>query len=198
MQTSALDIAKDVLIYDQGGCLSVQTVYVVGDFERCRSFALLLADAMASSKYLPSAPSRDAARANAVRGARRLAMFAERTEILGDPVFRYTVIAADDPHLCLSPGGCVVYVRPCVLEEMEHLLDEVGDILQGACVAATSGSERVAGRVAMRALGASYVCSPGRLQSPPIEWRQDRYDVLRSLELSDGVIDQARGSGLNI
>jgi hypothetical protein len=183
LQSAAKGIAGDVLIYDQGGCLSVQTVYVVGGFARCREFALLLADAMARSKYLPIAANTDPARAQAVRNARRSAMFAERTEILGDPELRWTVIAADNPRLSISSGGCVAYVRPCGVEDLKHILDDYGDILQGACVAATSGADRRVGRTLMTNLGASYLCTPGRLQSPPIEWRQDRYDVLCSLEM---------------
>ena len=46
---AAQGFATDVLLYDQGGCLSPQTIFVEGDWQRALAFAARLADALAAA-----------------------------------------------------------------------------------------------------------------------------------------------------
>ena len=57
---AASGFAKDILIYDQGGCLSPQTLYVIGDFDDTKHFAAVLAEALESVGAAYPLPARTA------------------------------------------------------------------------------------------------------------------------------------------
>ena len=70
---AARGFATDVLLYDQGGCLSPQTIFVEGDRGRTQSFAARLADALAAAVPDYPLPHRAPHAAARVREARQLA-----------------------------------------------------------------------------------------------------------------------------
>ena len=172
-QEAAKGFAKDVLIYDQGGCLSPQTIYVMGGFDEVKRFASILADALAETTEQYPLPVRAASAAGAVLEARALAWMEEGTAVWEDPAQRWTVIARPESAFRGSPTFGVISVQPLrSLTDLPESVVSVAGRLQGCAVA---GAE-------MDYLpGVSYLCRPGGLQGPPLSWRQDGRDVLRVL-----------------
>ena len=170
---AARGFARDVLIYDQGGCLSPQTVYILGDFEDARRFAAALADALAlvSAKY--PLPVRAASAAGAVRDARALAWMEDGAAVWQGDDLRWTVIARLDRAFRGSPTFGVISVQPLgSLADLPEALSAVASRLQGCAVAGNADGYLP---------GVSYLCRPGEMQAPPLSWRQDGRDVLRVL-----------------
>ena len=171
---AAKGLAKDVLLYDQGGCLSPQTIFVEGTWEDALAFAETLAGVMRVVARWYPLPVRAERAAAIVREARDLAQMGEGNKVWGDyPGLRWTVIARPQTTFAPSPTFGVVSVQP--LETLEHLPEAVAPVvgyLQGCAVA---GEERD------YIPNVSYLCAPGELQAPPLSWRQDGRDVLRVL-----------------
>lgn len=171
--SAALGLAKDVLLYDQGGCLSPQTVYVEGGWKAAREFAVLLAEALASVSEQYPLPIRAECAAMTVREARGLARMAEGNHFWEDPNLRWTVIARPHSAFAPSPTFGIVSVQPLkTLEELPEALAPIANHLQGCAVA---------GKPLSYLPGLSRLCKPGELQAPPLAWRQDGRDVLRVL-----------------
>ena len=171
---AALGFAKDVLLYDQGGCLSPQTIFVEGDWNNALQFASLLAEALSevSDRYL--LPIRAERAAETVRELRALAWMGEGNRLWEDPSLRWTVIARPERAFAASPTFGVISVQPLAsLTDLPPALSGVANRLQGCAVA---GQETTGYLPSV-----SYLCEPGELQAPPLQWRQDGRDVLRVL-----------------
>ena len=173
-QEAARGFAKDILLYDQGGCLSPQSIFVVGDGNKVRAFSSLLAEALTTASQQYPLPVRAGRASAAVAEARALAWMEEGSAIWEDPARRWTVIARTQSAFAASPTFGVVSVQPLTaLEDLPKAVSLVADRLQG-CAAA--------GEVQDGYLpGVSYLCRPGEMQAPPLSWRQDGRDVLRVL-----------------
>ncbi len=167
--------AKDVLLYDQGGCLSPQTVFVVGDGNKTIHFASLLAEALREKAQKYPLPVRAERAAGAVAEARALAWMEEGNRLWEDPARRWTVIARPRSRFAASPTFGVVSVQPlAALDDLPEAVSPVADRVQGCAVA---GGLTDGGYLP----GISLLCGPGELQAPPLAWRQDGRDVLRVL-----------------
>jgi len=174
IKEAAQGFAKDVLLYDQGGCLSPQTIFVVGGGNNVEAFSSVLAEALSAVSQEYPLPVRSARAAGAVAEARALAWMEDGTTLWEDPAQRWTVIARPGSG-APSPTFGVVSVQPLAsLDDLPEALGLVADRLQGCAVAGTltAGSYLP---------GVSYLCRPGELQAPPLAWRQDGRDVLRVL-----------------
>ena len=170
---AALGFAKDILIYDQGGCLSPQTLYVLGDFDDAKRFAAVLADALASVSIEYPLPVRAASAAGAVAEARALAWMEDGAEVWRGDAGRWTVVARPGSAFTGSPTYGVISVQPLgSLTELPEALAAVASRLQGCAVA---------GNETDYLPGVFYLCRPGAMQAPPLAWRQDGRDVLRVL-----------------
>ena len=172
-QDAARGFAKDVLLYDQGGCLSPQTIFVVGDGNKAQAFSSVLADMLAAASREYPLPVRSTRAAGAVAEARALAWMTDRAKLWEDPAGRWTVVARPESAFALSPTFGVVSVQPVKsLTDLPEAIAAVAVYLQGCAVA---------GEETHYLPGVSYMCKPGELQAPPLEWRQDGRDVLRVL-----------------
>lgn len=170
---AAKGLAKDILLYDQGGCLSPQTIFVEGDWPDALAFAERLAAALPDVAARYPLPFRAERAAMAVRAARGLAWMGEGSRLWEDPGLRWTVIARPQAAFALSPAFGVVSVQPLAsLEELPEAVAPVAGHLQGCAVAGEAGDYLP---------GVSYLCAPGGLQAPPLSWRQDGRDILRVL-----------------
>lgn len=169
----AMGLAKDVLLYDQGGCLSPQTVFVEGGWEAATNFASLLALALAETAALYPLPVRANRAAMTVRETRLLARMEGGAQIWEDAGLRWTVIARPQRQFAPSPTFGVVSVQPLKSrDDLPEALSPVASCLQGCAVARGEGDYLP---------GVPYVSRPGELQAPPLSWRQDGRDVLRNL-----------------
>lgn len=167
--------ARDVLLYDQGGCLSLHTVFVEGTWDEAVAFGARLAEALSQAALLYPHSARSPRAAMRVREARLMARMAEGTRVWEDAKLRWTVVARPQSEFALSPTHGVVSVQP--LPSVGKLPDAVAPVagfLQGGAVA--GGYESLPPSLVL-----SRVCLPGELQAPPFSWRQDGRNVLRSL-----------------
>ncbi len=179
---AAEGFARDILLYDQGGCLSPHTLFVEGDAPAAAEFGLLLADALKGAvPCCPQAP-RSLRAAAKVQEARTLARMSAGPLWEGEDL-RWTVIAREENLFALSPTHGVVSVQPLAgVEHLSRAVDPVAGHLQGCAVAPLrSAADEASWRAAVVRLGVSWVCRPGQLQAPPFSWREDGRDVLRSL-----------------
>jgi hypothetical protein len=167
-------LARDVALFEQLGCLSLHHVFVVSpDGRAARELAIRMSAALESlGKSMPPArlPLRDA---GAIRGVRERARW---RQIAGEPVelfegrgLEWTLIfERREDSFRISPGFRTVHVSA------------VRDLAEfRACIAPLSGrieAMAVVGEdceIEARAMAIPYVCSPGEMQSPPIDWRHN-------------------------
>jgi hypothetical protein len=105
--------ARDILLYDQGGCLSAQAVLV--EEQNVAAAAQRLAESLERECVaLDIPPVTDPAVARTVRQARDMALFlGDDVTLIGDAALRWTIIARSSPAPLEFPvGSCVRAGRP--------------------------------------------------------------------------------------
>lgn len=174
-------LASDVLVYDQSGCLSPHTVFVEGGFPEAIAFGSRLSAAFGSSRFSRSMPPHSAARAAAVREYRELCRFSAVQQMWEGDSLRWTVIASPERRFRATPTYSIVHVAPFDAADASSALDVVRGKLQGAAIAAGPGGAPAELSVQIKQFGVSYICAPGELQAPPLNWRENGLPVLQSL-----------------
>ena len=176
-ESVAESIARDILCFDQLGCLSPREVFVLGDFATAANLASSLARAMKRS----AAPRK--ALGPAIEAAIRLVR--EEALVAGEPVLgpddlQWGVIASRQAVWTGTPGGRHVIVRPVPrLSQLPEALSPMAGHLSAVGVA---GGDLDDGTVrALARLGASRVVPAGELQTPPPTWPHDGRRPLASL-----------------
>lgn len=157
-------LARDVALFDQRGCLSIQAVYTCGDPRP-------LADRLAAelerlAERWPPGPAEPAV----VAGVQQVRMEADlrglhrpRTELAAA-----TVVVDPESDFRPSPGMRTVRVHPLAdAARLPPLLAGWKDRLQGAALAGAD-AWRQASR--LEGLGISRLAEPGELQSPDALW----------------------------
>jgi Acyl-CoA reductase (LuxC)/Acyl-protein synthetase, LuxE len=195
-------IALDCAMFDQRGCLSPQHIFVE---EHVHEFASELAAAFARLAPLLGADSglrsfelQDGAALRRLReSARWRRLGGQDVEVWEDPNFRWTVILDCNASFVPSPGFRTVHVsRFSDPVDLECRLKPVRGRIEGFSIA---GGEPPAGAAApvsraaraasthdqagiyavARRCGATHVCAPGEIQSPPLEWPHGGGDFIR-------------------
>lgn len=181
---AAHGFARDILLYDQGGCLSPHCIFVQGGFAEAVDFASRLAQALAVRAGEPEHQlarlATDPARAARVREARSLARMEPGAKLWEDESLRWTVIVQPETRFFLSPTHGVVYVAPLLGKILTDVLAGM-PFLQGAAVGTASENGRECWERRLAACEVSYICAPGELQRPALGWRENGKPVLRSL-----------------
>jgi hypothetical protein len=180
---TARALARDVGLWDQLGCLSPIALFCVGgDVE---AFAAAIARALADRERtapLGELPPEAAARVRAERdGAEMRRAAGADVDVHASPTLRYTVVRESDRELRPAPLHRFLRVHP--VAHADELLEVVAPLSRHLAAVAIAGFEQDEERVA-RALagrGASRVCAPGRMQTPPIGWHHDNQPVLLPL-----------------
>jgi hypothetical protein len=172
--------ARDVALFEQRGCLSLQAIYTVGD---AGALAAALASALERAARLwpplPLSPSE----AGALRSMREEAAFLG-CDIAAVALDRATVIVDPRALFLPSPGRRTVRVHPAAnVDAALAILRPHALRLQGVAVAGEREARKVEEQLA--ALGVSYVCAPGRLQSPGASWSNGGIDLVRELAAHD-------------
>ncbi len=180
-------LARDVTLFEQRGCLSPHHVFVVGGAGEARGFAARLARALERLARRLPAPARlplgAAAAIRALRERARWRALAQRTgpdhdchegdhdvALWESEDMAGTVIYDGAATFCASPGYRTVFVS--ALERADELggrLDAAAGRLEAFALAAPPEFHARL-RLELQRLGASYVCEPGRMQSPPLDW----------------------------
>lgn len=177
-------LALDVASWDQLGCLSPIFVHVVG---RDRTAAARVADALARALseeavriprgHVPLAAA--AAIAQERASAELRAADGRAVHLAAAGQHGFTVVLEDDPALRAAPLHR--FVRVHAVESLEHTADALLPLsgrIAGIALAGFAGHARdEAVRMAV-ALGASRICAPGTLQSPPLGWHHEGEGVL--------------------
>jgi hypothetical protein len=167
--------ARDVLMYDQAGCLSLQAL--LGTFICSSKVGHALAQALGrQSARLEAGARTDPAECQAVREARDLALM-DGCEVLGDPELRWSVVIHHEPRpLPLLTGFCMVHIIPWdderpfgwFLGEYAGKISCVGEIVPGWNEWWQS---------TLDAAGISRICRAGEMQTPPLDWRNGGVDL---------------------
>jgi hypothetical protein len=185
-----IDLAKrlavDIALWDQLGCLSPIAVFAV-DPEPSRAAALgeALAVALGDAEKDWPRGSIDASAAHAIaqqRAEAELRRAAGRAiAVHASDSTAWTVIVEDGPDL--RPAPLHRFIRVVPVAGPGSLLDAIRPL--GPHLAAVAiegfGAEAAGLANALAELGASRVCSPGSLQSPPLDWRHGSRGVLAPL-----------------
>jgi hypothetical protein len=168
LETAAHGLARDVALFDQRGCLSVQEVYVEGDRERASRLATALATALREEAVrLPPGPPLPGELANLQQA--RLEAEMRALEILPAPEpSAGTVVLEHDPRFRPSPGLRFVRVAAlATLDALPELLAEQRGRIQGVAIA---GNVSAFCQERLRALGATRLAVAGELQQADATW----------------------------
>jgi Acyl-CoA reductase (LuxC)/Acyl-protein synthetase, LuxE len=194
-------LALDCAMFDQRGCLSPHHIFVEGD---ARRFAVQLAAAF--SGLAPLLSGSDAFRRLEFQGAAALRRVRERArwrklaggdiELWEEPSFQWTVILDQAASFTSSPGFRTTYVSPFIdASDLENRLEPVRGRMEAFAIAnGESPSESAGAKLltgitrpaalelvcdVIRRCAATYVCAPGEMQSPPLEWPHGGGEFLR-------------------
>jgi len=167
-------LARDITLFEQRGCLSPHHIFVEGT--GARAFAAELATALdrVAAKIPP--PRRygleDAAAVRSVReNARWRALGGQDVALWEGARLGWTIVYDSSVHFCFSPGWRTVYVSAVAdLDDFIRRMEPASGRLE-ACAIAGAASRVGQLTPALERLGVSYICAPGAMQSPPLEWR---------------------------
>ena len=188
LQETAAVAAREVADYDTRGCLSPQVIFLeAATLASARPFALALAEHLDRLARRMPVGSLDAAEGAAIAAFRCRAAADEKSEVLaGTPGTPWTVVlaalAAGRVPLTGLPRTVTVQPVRDLARALELLTatPEAAGRLQGAACA-MSHRRLIALRPGLERLGATWICPLGRLQDPPLTWRQDGKPPLTSL-----------------
>jgi hypothetical protein len=171
----ARDLARDIALFDQRGCLSVAAVYTAGDAE---ALAAGLEEALAElARRWPPGPADPAAQAAVQQIRLEAEMRGLRRPVL--PITAGTVLLDPDPAFRPSPGLRTVRIHPLAdLERLPGLLAPWRGRLQGAALV---GEDAWRLEPELEELGISRCARPGDLQSPDARWHNGGIDPLEAL-----------------
>ena len=157
-------LARDISLFDQRGCLSIQAIYTSSDaVGLAKALAEELSDAAAD---LPPGPPDPVV----VAGVQQIRMDgALRGLVIADlPLEDGTIVVEPQPEFRPSPGLRTVRVHPIEsLGRLSEILAPWSGRLQGA---ALEGREAWRLQPELEALGVSRCAPPGRLQAADATW----------------------------
>jgi len=170
-------LALDVALWDQLGCLSPVAVYCVAP--DAEPFAEALAAALGEIEgRLP----RGAVATDAAAALRRERDEAEMrraggadVSVRGDASLRWTVVRESDPTW--RPAPLHRFVRVHAVASSAELRRAIAPLSRHLAAVGLAGVEPSA----LAASGASRLCAPGRMQTPPLDWHHDGQPLLLPL-----------------
>jgi hypothetical protein len=174
-------IALDIIAFEQRGCLSPHHVFIGGPDHIAVEFATGLARYLQVSTAEPLPPParlalEDAAAIRSVRErARWRAIGGQAVRLWEGPLPGWSVIYDRDAGFTPSPGFRTVFVSPFGdAANLERRLAPVVGRVEAMGFKADptiDANEYVATlRRVIEEAGAAYICEPGQMQSPPIDW----------------------------
>lgn len=178
-------LALDTALWDQQGCLSPIAVYASSDAVGCRRVGSALARSLDEiGRALPrGAVDADAAAlfAHELAGAELRAAAGQRVVVHAAPDASWAVVCEPDAAPRPVPLGRFVRVHPFSAPEgLGAALGPLAPHLAGVALAGFGGAQSEV-EAELRAIGATWVCAPGELQSPPLDWPRDGLAALGSL-----------------
>jgi len=174
-QIAANALALDVALWDQLGCLSPVAAYVVGSREATRRTAEALADSLERiEQHLPRGivPAEAAARIAHERADAELRA-AAGADIALRTGASWTVVTEADARPRTAPLHRFVRVHP--IPDVGALESALAPYANHLAAIGFSGAPLPG------TYGASLTCALGRMQAPPLTWRQDGIGTLEPL-----------------
>jgi hypothetical protein len=165
-------LARDVALFEQLGCLSLHHVFVVNpDGRAARDLAIRMAEALERlAVSMPPAriPVRDAAEIRGMRErARWRAIAGEPVELFEGRGLEWTLVfEAKADSFRVSPGFRTVHVT--AVRDLAEFRDRIGNMSGRIEAMAVAGHDC---EIEARELAIPYMCAPGEMQSPPLDWR---------------------------
>jgi len=171
----ALSLARDVVLFEQQGCLSPHHVFVAdADLASMHDFTTTLCDVLISfATTLPGAKLSF----NSAAAIRRLRERARWRSIGGHPIelfeggnMSWTMVLEPDARFTLSPGYRCVTVS--AVRDHNDLAIRVAPVAGRLEAFALSVPAHARARFVdvLAGAGVTYVCDPGKMQSPPVNW----------------------------
>jgi hypothetical protein len=164
LAAAAAGLARDVVLFDQRGCLSPQAILVEGDADR---LAVGLAGALtAIAREIPAGPAlaADLAAVQQVRSEAEMRGLTAPAMAIDDGTVIVEIQAALEP----SPGRRTVRLYPLAsLDSLASRLAPWRGRIQGA---ALCGELSEGARETLRALDVSRLAPAGELQRPEADW----------------------------
>jgi len=195
LDEAAAELALDVALWDQSGCLSPICAHVVGGESGApERFARALAGALADlARDLPrgETPTEAHARIRSERdeaAMREAAGRAVRTWSSDDTA--WTVVREDEPALRTAPLHRFVRVHPAAdLEAWAELVEPHAPHLSTVGFAGHGNAEDHPALGVLTAVDATRVCRLGEMQAPPLDWPHDGEPVLLPMTRWSGVAE---------
>jgi len=186
-KTVAERAGRDVVTWNQLGCLSPHVVYVQeGAALTAEKFAELLADALA--QYEASEPRGQLPNETAAAIASRRSFYEVRSAHAPDTrqwssrnSTAWTVVFEADPRFQLSCLNRFIYVKPArdltdVLQNADAFRGKISTV--GLAVPDKDAQELA---TQLARWGATRICPLGQMQNPPLTWRHDGRPALGDL-----------------
>jgi hypothetical protein len=185
LEEAARGLALDTALWDQQGCLSPIAVYVTSDASACQRVGSALARALEKvGRELPRGEidARAAALfAHECAGAQLRAAAGNQVAVHAAPDASWAVVC--EPDSATRPAPLHRFLRVHRLSAPDQLDKALGPLAGNLAGVALAGFGAAGVEVSkqVRILGASRVCAPGALQSPPLDWPRDGLPALASL-----------------
>lgn len=183
---TAAALSRDVAGWDQLGCLSAIAIFSVGAADAAiDDFAEALADALATREQEQPRGALDPDAAARLRaecdGARLRQGAGSDLRVLADEALRWAVIREADAELRPAPLHRFVRIHPVPdRAALERAVRPLSRHLAGVALAGF-GDDHTDVAETLAALGASRICRPGLLQTPPLGWHHDNQPLLLPL-----------------
>ncbi|MEA2679420.1 MAG: hypothetical protein QOK03_1142 [Candidatus Binataceae bacterium] len=183
-------IARDVSLFEQQGCLSPHHIFVESSHAgAAHEFAREMAAALERfAKQAPSPRRYGLEEAAAVRRVRESARWrgigGEAVALMEGRGLSWTVVCDDEASFTASPGYRTVTVSSFGdLPDLQRRLAPVAGRIEAIAIAAPKARLESL-RAFMEALDLCYLCAPGAMQSPPLDWSHGGGAFMRALAAS--------------
>lgn len=171
----AAALARDATLFEQQGCLSPHHVFVESrEGGEARALASALANALESLARRVAPARLSFQHASALRRFRETARWrgigAGGVELWEGAPMSWTVVFDPEARFTVGPGFRSLVVTPVRDPgDFEARLAPIAGRLE-AFALAVGVSDRAQWMEVLARAGVSYVCDPGRIQSPPVTW----------------------------
>ncbi len=172
-ETVAEGLARDIALFDQRGCLSIHGIFTLGDPEAlARALEVALEELAARWPPGPARLEDQAAARQEIETAHLQGL-----RVFELPLGHGAVLIDPEARLKISPGLRIVRIFPVAdLETLPQRLAPWQDRLQGVAMANADSLLS-----ALKALGASRIAPPGKLQHPDAAWHNGGISPLEAL-----------------